>query len=54
MVRALQVTRSDEGVAVAFAEVDESDLGDGEVLLDVAYSSLNFKDGLALRGDRGV
>lgn len=54
MIRALQVTRSDEGAAVAFVDLAESELGDGEVLLDVAYSSLNYKDGLAVRGDRGV
>lgn len=54
MVRALQVTRHDEGADARFVDLDENELGDGEVLLDVAYSSLNFKDGLALRGDRGV
>lgn len=54
MVRALQVTRDGEAATVAFTELDESELGEGEVLIDVAYSSLNFKDGLALRGDRGV
>ncbi len=54
MVRALQVTRGDQGATARFVELDESELGDGEVLLEVAYSSLNFKDGLALRGDRGV
>ncbi|MGN6271869.1 MAG: MDR family oxidoreductase [Protaetiibacter sp.] len=54
MVRALQMTRGDEAATVAFVELDESELGEGEVLLDVAYSSLNYKDGLALRGDRGV
>ncbi|MFT4029876.1 MAG: MDR family oxidoreductase [Protaetiibacter sp.] len=54
MVRALQVTRSDTGATSALVELDESELGDGEVLLRVAYSSLNFKDALALRGDRGV
>jgi acrylyl-CoA reductase (NADPH) len=54
MVRALQMTRGDDGATVGFVEVAETELGEGEVLLDVAYSSLNYKDGLALRGDRGV
>ncbi len=53
MVRALQMTRGD-GTTVAFVDLAEAELGEGEVLLDVAYSSLNYKDGLALRGDRGV
>lgn len=54
MVRALQMTRGDDGVSLAFVDLAESELGEGEVLLDVAYSSLNYKDGLAVRGDRGV
>src|SRR5690606_31838240 len=54
MVRALQMTRGADGATVGFVEVAETELGEGEVLLDVAYSSLNYKDGLALRGDRGV
>lgn len=54
MTRALQVSRSDNDVTVAFVDLADDQLGDGEVLLDVSYSSLNYKDGLALRGDRGV
>lgn len=54
MVRALQVTRSDEGATLAFVDLVDDELGEGEVLLDVAYSSLNYKDGLAVRGERGV
>lgn len=54
MTRALQMTRSDEGVTVDFVDLADDQLGDGDVLIDVAYSSLNYKDGLALRGDRGV
>lgn len=54
MTRALQVSRTDDGAETAFVELSDAQLGDGEVLLDVAYSSLNYKDGLALRGDRGV
>ena len=42
MVRALQVTRDGEGVEARFVELDEAELGVGEVLLDVAYSSLNY------------
>ncbi|WP_167050688.1 MDR family oxidoreductase [Salinibacterium sp. ZJ77] len=54
MTRALQMTRSDEGVTVDFVDLADDQLGEGDVLIDVAYSSLNYKDGLALRGDRGV
>ncbi len=35
-------------------EVADSELGDGDVLVDVSHSSLNFKDGMALAGRPGV
>ena len=35
---------------VAFEELDENDLPRGGVTVDVAYSSLNYKDGLAVTG----
>ena len=50
MVRALVVSAS----AAALTDVPEEDLGDGNITVDVAYSSLNFKDGLALAGRPGV
>ncbi|SDZ47659.1 MDR family oxidoreductase [Herbiconiux ginsengi] len=34
-------------------QVDEHDLGGGDVLIDVTHSSLNYKDGMALTG-RGI
>ena len=40
--------------AVALEEFDEEFLGDGEVLVDVAYSDLNYKDALAVTGRPGV
>lgn len=54
MVRALLVTRDDDGVESGFTELDEAALGEGDTLVEVSWSSLNFKDGLALRGDAGV
>jgi len=50
MVRALVVSAS----AAALTDVAEDELGDGDVTVDVSYSSLNFKDGLALGGRPGV
>ncbi|MET0990287.1 MAG: MDR family oxidoreductase [Glaciihabitans sp.] len=32
----------------------DDDLGDGSVVIDVAYSGINYKDGMAVAGDRGV
>jgi acrylyl-CoA reductase (NADPH) len=53
MTRALQVSRDPE-VRLEFVELDDAQLGEGEVLVDVEWSSLNYKDALALRGDSGV
>ncbi|HHU66382.1 MDR family oxidoreductase [Corynebacterium sp.] len=52
MAHSLLVTRTDSGIDAALT--DEVVLGPGEVLIDVSHSSLNYKDGMALRGDRGV
>lgn len=54
MVRALVVRRGGETVSTEIEDLPESELGDGEVLVDVAWSSLNYKDGLALSGSPGV
>jgi acrylyl-CoA reductase (NADPH) len=49
--RALLAEKSDSGYSVAFKELTNDDLPkDGEVLLDVSHSSVNYKDGLAVTG----
>ncbi|MCG8503753.1 MAG: oxidoreductase [Sphingomonadales bacterium] len=48
--KALVVNKSDEGQSVAMAELADGDLMDGDVTVDVDYSTLNYKDGLALTG----
>jgi acrylyl-CoA reductase (NADPH) len=52
--QALVVTQSNGDVAVAMRQVDHDSLPPGEVLVRVAYSSLNYKDGLAVTGKPGV
>lgn len=52
MNRSLLIHKTDDSVTVSLT--DELHLGEGDLLIDVAYSSLNYKDGMALRGDRGV
>ncbi len=52
MTHSLLVSRTDAGTSTTVT--DEVFLGPGEVLVDVSHSSLNYKDGMALRGDRGV
>lgn len=51
MARALQVTR---GEGTALTDIPESDIGEGPVTIDVEWSSLNYKDALALTGRPGV
>jgi len=59
MFRALRVARPVDGPTKEFRvdlleDYSEDALGDGDVLVDVDYSSLNFKDGMALQADPGV
>jgi len=51
VTRAVLVSSS---TAPAVTEIDVPDPGEGEALVDVAFSSVNYKDGLALAGDPGV
>jgi acrylyl-CoA reductase (NADPH) len=55
MFRALRVTREgDAPVRAESAVLADDDLMPGDVLVDVEYSSLNYKDALALAGHPGV
>lgn len=46
------VVESDRPASVR--EIEQEFLGTGDVVVDVAWSSLNYKDGMALAGDPGV
>ncbi len=48
--KALLVTLVDGETQVDFVELDDEALPPGDVLVKVAYSSLNYKDGLAVTG----
>ncbi|MCK8094298.1 MDR family oxidoreductase [Pseudoalteromonas sp. 1CM17D] len=48
-VKAIVITK-DENYAAALSEVQQSNLPDQNVQLDVLYSTLNYKDGLAITG----
>ncbi len=45
--RAYVVNKTDEGFTSGLRELTQADLPAGEVLIKVAYSSVNYKDGLA-------
>ena len=51
MFRAIVV---DEGKPAEIRDIDDAFLQPGEVTIDVEFSSINFKDGLALAGNGGV
>lgn len=46
--RALLATKQNDTVAIAPAELTEADLMDGDVTVATAYSTVNYKDGLAV------
>ncbi|MEZ5557419.1 MAG: YhdH/YhfP family quinone oxidoreductase [Pseudomonadales bacterium] len=52
--RALLVEKTDQGFERKVVERELSALPDGDVLIDVHYSSLNYKDGLSATGTPGV
>src|SRR5436309_11088673 len=45
--RAFVVNKTDEGFTAGLQDLTQADLPPGEVLIKVAYSSVNYKDGLA-------
>lgn len=54
MFNAIQIDKTDAGQTVQLTQVDEAQLPEGDVTIDVAYSTLNYKDGLAITGKSPV
>lgn len=55
MFDGLLLTKADDGATkAAVTEIDEAQLPEGEVLVDVAYSTVNYKDALAITGKSPV
>ncbi|HEX6021576.1 MAG TPA: oxidoreductase [Solirubrobacter sp.] len=52
-MRAFVAEQDGDGVVRGVRELDESELGEGDVLVKVAYSSVNYKDALAASGKKG-
>lgn len=48
--RAIRVSKGDKAPQVEFANLTEADLMEGDVTVAVDYSTVNYKDGLALTG----
>ena len=52
--KALVAAKSDAGQTLAWTELGEGDLMEGDVLVRVSHSTVNYKDGLALTGKAPV
>jgi acrylyl-CoA reductase (NADPH) len=52
--KAIVITKSETGQAVGLADFDDQDLMEGDVTIAVEWSTLNYKDGLALTGKSPV
>src|SRR3954447_7383866 len=52
--KAIRIDKADKGTTAALVQFDEAELMDGDVTVRVAWSALNYKDGLALTGNSPV
>ena len=52
--KAFVIEKSDTGTKAALTDFDEANLMDGDVTVDIEYSTLNYKDGLAITGKAPV
>jgi acrylyl-CoA reductase (NADPH) len=52
--KAIVVEKADKGQTVSLTEFDESGLMDGDVTIRIGWSTINYKDGLAITGKAPV
>jgi len=52
--RAVRIDKAEKGTTVALTQFDEAELMDGDVTVRVEWSTLNYKDGLAVTGKAPV
>ena len=52
--KAIRIDKADKGTTAALTQFDEADLMDGDVTVAVEWSTLNYKDGLAVTGKAPV
>ncbi len=52
--RAVRIDKADKGTTAALTAFDEAELMDGDVVVGVEWSTVNYKDGLALTGKAPV
>ncbi|REL30109.1 acrylyl-CoA reductase (NADPH) [Thalassotalea euphylliae] len=54
MFKSIVINKDEQGYQAQVKEVDDSILPEGDVTIDVAYSTLNYKDALAITGKAPV
>ncbi|VVO23545.1 MDR family oxidoreductase [Pseudomonas fluorescens] len=54
MFKGILIENDEQGYRANLAQISEDQLPEGNVTVDVAYSTLNFKDGLAITGSSPV
>src|SRR6476659_11253142 len=54
MFKAIRIDKADKGTTATPTQFDEADLMEGDVTVGVEWSTLNYKDGLALTGKAPV
>lgn len=54
MFKALLITKNESAQSVAVTDIDEAQLPEGAVTVKVEFSTINFKDGLAITGKSPV
>jgi len=52
--KAIRIDKADKGTTATLAQFDEADLMDGDVTVAVEWSTVNYKDGLAITGKSPV
>jgi acrylyl-CoA reductase (NADPH) len=52
--KAIKIDKAEKGTTVALTQFDEADLMEGDVTVQVEWSTLNYKDGLAVTGKAPV
>ena len=52
--KAIRIDKADKGTTAALTQFDDAELMDGDVTVRVEWSTLNYKDGLALTGEAPV
>ena len=50
MFKGIVINKDEGGYRAALQEISEADLPEGDVSVAVQYSTLNYKDGLAITG----